>query len=181
MAQVLDFLLPGEQPIIEPQQQQQRLPRAMNRRKRLSGNKDELTRRFRIGRRGSRRHRRWLNEEFLGREDPTFDSGMQYDSDLYPEDYGSFFAEILADPESMRALEPFLDTTEEEQNRLLGIDILQKPQQTHNRKNGTGGPTQLDWYTRELLFDQIDDPFVIELDDLLHSFLGVSILFVCLD
>lgn len=91
------------------------------------GPRDSLNSRYRIGRPGSRRYRRWHNEyhliELLSETESASDvdlDDLEYDETREPSP--GYFAFVFEESH-LPLLEPYLDTTEDRENRLLGATI----------------------------------------------------------
>jgi len=100
------------------------------------GPRDSLNSRYHIGKPGSRRFNYW-SSEFFARTYLHSDNESDFDSDIWDDEYDDkyapsfgYFAEIFQDDNSTKSWDPFIEVTEEEQNKLLtdlsceGVDDL---------------------------------------------------------
>jgi len=89
------------------------------------GPRDSLRSRLKVGSPGSSRHRRWTQQQELilnlsESESDLSDGELDFEESAEPA-YGAFAA-YFYDHSIQRALQPFLDITEEQQNTMIGYD-----------------------------------------------------------
>jgi hypothetical protein len=133
-----------------------------------SNDNDSVTsRETKIGKPGSKRFQRWLNNSYL----MGFEEGME-PSDLTIQPPASMFNRLFEDETNLHLWEPFVDVTEEQQRKMLNKMCSQSKKELKTRPSSLGEESflRVEKKIRKQLVKFLDSPFLIELDKEIVSF-----------
>jgi len=143
------------------------------------GVRDSLSQRYKLGKPGSRKFRKWEAEFIIRRSQSESESSLSETDDAdfdetYEPAYG-MFAQFFKDGQVDQQLFPLLDVTEEEQNKVINShsdgDHKRRKKRPVNRQCPQSSFQNMSRGPKRALRRNYDSPFLQTIDDEVYKFL----------